>query len=105
LKVLQSALIVAEMIKQSLQPKSINFSLIPSESVPHLHVRVYPVYEDQIPLIENRPQQTTEQELNEIAEKIRAARIETKKEVKEEEKPIEHTEEEAYWIRREIDLA
>lgn len=101
-KIFSSALIVAEMVRQALQPKDIEISILPSE-VQHFHVRVYPVYEDEIPLVETTPKQMTEKELDEIAEKIKA--VITRKEVKE-EKPEEpkRSEEDIFWIRREIEL-
>lgn len=109
-KTFQSAMIVAEMIKRSLFPKKINFSIIESEAVNHFHIRVYPVYEKEFPLIENSPIETNENELDEVAIKIRAVRIETPKEVKEEKEEKvekkeerERSEEEVYWIRREME--
>jgi len=114
-RVFLSALIVAEKIKQALNPKEIFFSIIPSELVKHFHVRVYPVYENQIPLAEAQPLKISEAELEAIAEKIRSIKIEFKqakekvekkeevKEVKEEEK--KRTEEEIYWIKRDFEIA
>lgn len=104
-KTFNSALIVAETIRQALQPKDIEISILPSE-IQHFHIRVYPVYEDEIPLVETQPKQITEKELDEIAEKIKAVRTIEKEEVKEEEKPEEpkRSEEDTYWIRRETEL-
>lgn len=106
-KVFSSALTVAEMIKQSLHPLTIEFSIIPSEQLQHFHIRVYPVYENEVPLIENQPKKVSEEELNATAEKIRSARI--VKEVKEEvvkEKPRERerSKEEIEWIKRDMQL-
>ncbi len=111
-RVFLSALIVAKKIKQALNPRQIFFSIIPSELVKHFHIRVYPVYEDQIPLAEAQPLKMSEAELEAIAEKIRSIRIELKQtkeeverkeEVKEEEK--KRSEEEIYWIKRDFEIA
>lgn len=105
-KIFSSALKVAERIKKTLNPKSVSISVISSEEIPHFHVRVYPVYEDQIPLIENKPLQVTEDELDSIAQKIRAEEPkkeeEKKEEKKEEEKP--RTKEEIYWMKRQMEI-
>lgn len=103
--VFQSAQLVAKMIKQALNPLAIDFSIIPSQEVPHFHIRLYPVYEKEVPLAENQPKQVTEQELNQIAEKIKAVKIETKKEEpKHVEPPKERSKEETYWIKREMEV-
>jgi histidine triad (HIT) family protein len=112
-KVFQTALIVAEKIKKGLDPKSVSFSIIDSPTVPHFHIRLYPVYEDELPLGEGEPQKVTEMELNVLAEKIKGSRVDFSFEVKkekieeqkpEEEKKKERSKEEAYWIKRELDL-
>ncbi|MDI6799024.1 MAG: HIT domain-containing protein [Candidatus Aenigmarchaeota archaeon] len=107
LKTFFSALIVAEMIKQALQPKEINFSIIRSEAVPHFHIRIYPIFEKEVPLLEGEPVYTNEFELESLAQKIRSVKIELKKEEKVEEKKEEEprTEEEIYHIRRSLELA
>jgi len=109
-KVFSSALIVAEMIKQALDPLSISFSIIESGEIPHFHIRVYPVYEDQIPLIENKPFETSDVELEDIAGKIRGIKIKFKEEEKE-EKPKEEkkeekprSKEEVYWMKRSMEI-
>lgn len=109
-KTFEAAQIVAEMIKQSLNPKSIDFSIIPSQEVPHFHIRVYPVYENEIPLIENQPIKMTEEELKNIAVKIKSIKVELKKpepivEEPEEEVPEKpRSEEEVKWIKRQMNL-
>jgi diadenosine tetraphosphate (Ap4A) HIT family hydrolase len=108
-RVFNAAQITAKMIKDALDPLSIDFSIIPSQEVPHFHIRVYPVYEKEIPLIENQPKKVTEEELNEVAKKIRAMKIETKKEevkeeIKEELKEPERSREEVEEIRRLLEL-
>jgi histidine triad (HIT) family protein len=105
IRIFTSALIVAEKIKQALQPKDIEFSIIPSEQLNHFHIRVYPVYEDEIPLVETPPKQVTEKELDDISSKIKSVNISIvkKEEVKEEPKPVEESkrsEEDIFWIKR-----
>jgi len=74
-KTFESALIVGKKIKQSLQPLSVFFSIMEGQ-VPHFHIRVYPVYQDQIPLLENKPLKIDEGELNLLAEKIKGIEVE-----------------------------
>ncbi|MEM5793340.1 MAG: HIT domain-containing protein [Candidatus Aenigmatarchaeota archaeon] len=76
-KVFSSALIVAEKIKEALNPITIFFSSIFSQ-IPHFHVRVYPVYNDQIPLIENKPLEVEESELSDLSRKIRSIEVDWK---------------------------
>ncbi len=106
----RAAFVVSKMIKQALQPKGISMSIIPSDNVPHFHIRVYPVYNDETPLIENQPIPVEESELDALAEKIRSIRVEIKEEKpkeepkEEEKKAPERTEEEGYWIKREMEI-
>lgn len=108
----QAAQIVGMAIKKALNPITVDFSIIPSQEVPHFHIRVYPVYEKEIPLVENQPKQATEQELNDVANKIKSIHMEMPKkdvnlpEVKE-EKPTEpsRSKEDVYWIKRESEVA
>jgi histidine triad (HIT) family protein len=114
-KTLRSALVVAKRIKEALKPKSVSLAVIESPKIPHLHVRLYPVYEGAPtpPLIEAPPTKVEEAELDRIAEKIRSVEVVIEEErVEEEEVPAEAKEpeeerpaEEAYWIRRELELA
>ena len=53
-KVFDMALMVGEKIRASLNPLAVFFSSMEAQ-VPHFHARVYPVYQDVIPLIENKP--------------------------------------------------
>lgn len=73
-KTFKSALVVAKKIKIALNPLAIFFGSLQAQ-VPHFNVRVYPVYENQIPLIENRPIETSENEMNEIADRIKNVEI------------------------------
>jgi len=103
-RVFLSALIVAKKIKYALNPKEVIFSVIPSDIVKHFHVRIYPVF-DEMPVIESKPLSIAEEEMEEIAEKIRSVKIEFKKEEAEEEKEEkERSEEEVYWIKRDFEI-
>ncbi|MCS7106214.1 MAG: hypothetical protein NZ942_02780, partial [Candidatus Aenigmarchaeota archaeon] len=93
---------------KSLKPRQINFSVINSEIVPHFHVRIYPIFEKEIPLIEAQPIAMSEEEIKSIANKIKEfAPVEEKAEEEkiEKGKEEERSKEETYWIRRKIELA
>ena len=113
-KTFDAALIVAKKIKEALQPLAVFISMIPGQ-VNHFHVRVYPVFQDQIPLIENKPLEVTEEELASLAEKISGVDVEWKREAKiqqppnqeekvEEKKDENLSEEDVWWIKRELVL-
>jgi len=110
-KVFESAIIVAEMLKQALEPKSVSMSIIESPEVPHFHIRLYPVYEDQIPLVENKSIPTNDIELENIAERIRGVKIEIRKREepekvvkKEEIKEKPRSKEEINWLKRSMQI-
>ncbi len=114
-KIFDKALIVAEKIKKSLNPMTVALSIMPAQ-VPHFHVRVYPVYKDQMPLVENKPIEITEEELDSLAHRIRSALVEWKgrkpkeveekpKEIKEEKPKEKRSEEDVDWVRRQMDMA
>ena len=114
-KIFDAALIVAEKIKKSLNPLGVFLSVIQTQ-IPHFHIRVYPVYQDQIPLFENRPQQTTEEELNSLAQKIKNENVEWKgrkekivekiiekeveKQPEKEEENEQNNKENDFWLKR-----
>jgi histidine triad (HIT) family protein len=114
-KAFNAALIVGRKIKEALDPLTIFFSVIQAQ-VPHFHIRVYPVYKDQIPLGENKPIEVNETELKELHEKIKSVEVDWKpkekiveiiKEIpaeKEEPKTEEETEKEdkesKFWRKR-----
>ncbi len=113
-KIFDKALIVAEKIKKSLEPMSVALSIMQAQ-VSHFHVRVYPVYKDQIPLIENKPIEITEEELDSLAHRIRSAPVEWKgretkeveeksKEIKEEKPKEKRSEEDVEWVRRQWEM-
>jgi histidine triad (HIT) family protein len=107
-KVFSSAQTVAMMIKRALSPKAVDFSIIPSQEVPHFHIRIYPVYEGEVPLAENQPKHAEEQELEEIAVRIRVEKpVEEVKVPEPAETPAEpdRTQEEIDFIKRELDIA
>ena len=109
-----TALIVKEKIEKALKPLAVFMSVMPSQ-VPHAHIRVYPVYEKEIPLIENKPLTLNDSELDELARKIK--QIEVKKIVDEKpvtiEKPIikdgsaikEDSKEDSSWIKKYFEVA
>lgn len=108
-KTFDDALIVAEKIKKALEPEAVFISMLPGQ-VPHFHLRVYPVYKDQIPLLENKPLEIAEEELNSLAEKIKNTEVEwvgrkttveePKEEKKKEAEEKKRDEEEVYWMKR-----
>jgi len=113
-KLFDKALIVGEKIKKSLEPLTIFFSIMTAQ-VPHFHIRVYPVYKDQVPLVENKPIEVTEDELNFLAGKIRSAIVEwkgreakaveeTPKEEKEEESREEMSKEDIEHLKRTMEI-
>ncbi|MEM5799709.1 MAG: HIT family protein [Candidatus Aenigmatarchaeota archaeon] len=107
----ETALIVEQKIMKVLKPITVFVALLPSQ-VPHAHIRVYPVYEKEIPLIENKPIQTNDAELDDITRKLKSVNIEkTKKNIepkpKEEKKEVtvEKEKEDTSWIKRYFEVA
>jgi histidine triad (HIT) family protein len=107
----ETALIVQQKIIKALNPLTVFIALLPSQ-VPHAHIRVYPVYEKEIPLIENKPVQTSDAELDEIAKNLKNINI--VKQRQEEEKPKVVVEkkvetpaikEDTSWIKRYFEVA
>lgn len=109
LKCFQTAETVAKMIKQSLDPKFVELGILPSEEVPHFHIRLYPVYADEKPIFEGVALKMNEPELDELAEKIKSAKVELFGQAKPEEKqkPAEKewSEEDLKYIRNQLDKA
>ncbi len=102
-----TALKVARGIHEALSPLDISIAIMPSE-IKHFHIRVYPYYKDEIPLMEAQPKEAKEEELEGTRQAIARAieaifSTEEKKEQPPEEK--ERSEEEVFWIRRELELA
>lgn len=81
--------------------------------IPHFHIKIYPVFEKEMPLIEGKPIFMNELELESIAQKIRGIKVEVKKEEKKEETKEEKKEEEekeepkrdVSWLKRELEIA
>jgi histidine triad (HIT) family protein len=95
---------IAESIKKALSPLAISIAHMPSQ-IEHLHLRIYPYFENEIPLIENKPIEIKPEELENIAEtirkNIRMDKIEEKEEVKEEEKEEKQkSDEKIFWLKR-----
>lgn len=131
-RLMHTSLLIAEAIKQTLHPQTVELAVIPSPMIPHFHIKLYPVYdrEKEMPLIENQPQQATELELNNIAEKIRAVKIDMKQiytrdydqpqqplstftgvgektadeQKAEKQKQPRRKKDEVYWMKRETDI-
>jgi histidine triad (HIT) family protein len=117
-KAFDASLIVAEKLKKALEPEAVFFSSLEAQ-VPHFHVRVYPVYQDTTPLIENNPLETDENELIALAEKIKSAKVDWKRKEKvvevvkeieiekppEEPKREEEEKDKFSWTRRAEELA
>jgi histidine triad (HIT) family protein len=114
-KLTQTVKIIAEALDKSLNPDGINVlqnnKEIAGQGVPHIHFHVIPRFKDDgVPyFFGTHAKKVEEKELEKIANKIKSnikapepEKVEEKEE--EEEKPIEHTEEEAYWIKRELEL-
>lgn len=117
-KVFLSAEKVAHAVKLALNPLTVFISVYPSQ-IPHFHIKVYPAYENEVPLVENQPKQAQESELSGISQAISSilsspqAGHPAQERPKAEEKPAEEkaekkkprSKEETYWIRRGLDIA
>jgi histidine triad (HIT) family protein len=94
-------------ITKALNALSISYATLGFE-IQHAHIWIIPRFEnDGHGGIINwtAVKEIPEEEMNEIARKIREnIPVEKKEEEVEEEKPKERTEEETYWIRRELEL-
>jgi histidine triad (HIT) family protein len=104
-KLFDKAMIVAEKIRRSLNPLTVYISVMPAQ-VPHFHIRVYPVYKDQVPLMENRPLEITPEELEDLARRIKLVNVDWngREEVKVVEKKIEEREEKPKKERSKEDI-
>jgi len=86
------AIKISEAIKEALMPVAISIAYFPSQ-IEHLHLRIYPYFENEVPLIENKPKEVNQEELRRIAEAIRKVIPMEKPKEKAEEKKIEKVEE------------
>jgi histidine triad (HIT) family protein len=96
---------IARAIMRALSPKAIAIAYLPSH-VEHLHLRIYPYFENEIPLIENKPVEVKKEELESLAETIRNSmegevvqKTETAKESR------YRSEEEIFWLKRDWQIA
>ncbi len=114
-KLFDKAMIVAEKIRRSLNPLTIYMSIIPAQ-VPHFHIRVYPVYKGQVPLVENKPLEITPEELDDLTRRIKLVNVDWKGreevkivektvEEKKEESKKERTKEDVEYVKRQMDIA
>lgn len=90
-KVMESSVIAADMVSRALSPKSLDIAIIPSKEIQHFHVRIYPVYENQVPLVEGHPIKMNPVELEDVFKSIKSVepRIPKKEApVKEEQPPV-----------------
>jgi histidine triad (HIT) family protein len=98
------AIKISEAIKKALSPIAISIAYMPSQ-IEHLHLRIYPYFENEIPLIENKPIEIKPEEVKNIAEIIRKnikiEKIEQKEEAKEKEKEKKQkSDEKIFWLKR-----
>lgn len=75
-KMFEVSIKIAKVIKKTLSPLAIGIAYFPSK-IEHIHLRIYPYYENEIPLIENKPKETNDEELQKIADLIRKSMEET----------------------------
>ena len=78
-----------------------------SDDVPHFHIRLYPVYADERPIFEAQALQMNEPELDEIAKKISAVKIDPHESFKKKKEPLKRklSHEDEKFIRSSIDAA
>ncbi len=110
-KVFEIAEYISLSMRKALNAKLVGIGILPS-AVQHFHIKVYPYYEDQIPLIENKPlENVKEEELAEIANNIKNNIVIPKKkeeeivEEKKEEESKQRTKKDVEYIRRELEIA
>lgn len=76
-EVVKRSLLIAKAMKDVLKPVFIDIAIMPSQ-IPHFHVRLYPIYDfkKDFPLVENKPIEITETQLNELWNKLRGISVE-----------------------------
>jgi histidine triad (HIT) family protein len=108
------AIKVSEAIKKALSPLAIGIANIPSQ-IEHLNLRIYPYFENEIPIIENKPIEIKPEELKSIAEIIRnnvkkEKHGKEREEIEEEKSKVEkneekRSEEDIFWLKRDWQIA
>ena len=101
IEVVKRSLLIAKSIKDILDSEFIDIAILPSQ-VKHFHVRIYPIsnLQKEIPLIENKPLQVTEPELNMLYEKFRSIEVEFEEKKEEEKKEKEEEPKKARYEKR-----
>lgn len=108
LKSFQTAEVVARMLKEALGAKFVEMGIMYSDDVPHFHIKLYPVYTNERPLFEKEALDMNEPELDELAKRIGAVKVEPNEAYQEREKEEverKYTEEEERFIRNSLDEA
>jgi len=108
LKCFQTAETISKMIKKSLGARFVELGILPSDEVPHFHIRLYPVYADEKPIFEGAPLKMNEPELDEVAAKIKSAKVDAFAPANQEGKKSEEkewAEGDLKYIRNQLDRA
>jgi histidine triad (HIT) family protein len=114
-KLIQAVKAVAESVNKSLNPDGMNVEQnnkeIAGQAVPHIHFHVVPRFKDDgLVSFTNSPRKKLEEkELEEIAGKIKANIKVLEPEKKEEDEEVEDekpemSDEDAYWIKRDLEI-
>ncbi len=82
-KLFEVAQKISNKIKEKLKAKNVNLSIINIPDIKHFHIRLYPIYENEKPLIENNPIKISEDELKNIAAELNEESVEYQVEEKE----------------------
>ncbi|MEM5875440.1 MAG: HIT family protein [Candidatus Aenigmatarchaeota archaeon] len=66
----ETSIKISKAIKKALSPLAISIAYLPSK-IEHVHLRIYPYYENELPIIENKIKETSKDELEKIKEMIK----------------------------------
>ena len=106
LKSFQAAENISQMIITSLGAKTVEIAVMPSQEVPHFHFRLYPIYENESPIMEEKPFKMKDEELDSIANIIKSAKADIFSQTpKKEESEKSWSEEDASYIKKQLDRA
>jgi len=108
LKSFQAAQNVAKMLKDSLSPKSVALAVIPSDEIPHFHIRLYPVNGEERPIFEGQVIKMTDQELEAEVQKIKSAKADLFAQPNKEDKvpdAPEMSKDDVDYLRKQINIA